>query len=90
MNTNELIERYARPEAGGPIVYFHRLIDGEIDHQGYITALHRDGTGEATLFDWLEGEPSAEINFTRAYLDQCVFYASDLDMRSATAREAQK
>ena len=81
----ELIINYARKKNEGdtPIIFFLSWEDGKVANQGYIIELCKDGTGIAQLFDWFMGEKSDTLVFTKAYLDTCTFYMTDMAMRSA-------
>jgi hypothetical protein len=77
-----------KPRKNGetPIAFFHYWEDGEICYQGYITRLEKDYSGTCLLFDWLLGEEGEPISVNRAFFDDCTFYDSDYQMRSAYAR----
>ena len=73
---------------GSPILFFHSLSDlGEIEYQGFLVELKRDGTGRAQLFDWMLGQLSDEgLYFTKAFLESCRFYTTDREMREACSQ----
>ena len=79
------VQKYRRAtSARTPILFFHSWRDGNLRYQGYIFRLSPDGTGRAQLFEWGMGEPSDEITFTRAFLEECTFYSTDSEMRAAS------
>lgn len=85
-NIDELIAKHHRKgnKAKTPILFFHSWNeDGTLNHQGYIYLLNKDGTGMAQLFSWLFGEEADVTTFTKAYLEKCTFYTSDVEMNSA-------
>lgn len=70
-------------EAG---LFFHWCDHGEIEHQGHLLALTKNGYGRAQLFEWFWGEPSQVIEVTPEYLSACVFYTTCDAMNQAYAR----
>ena len=71
-------------KAGSPILFFHSFnAEGHVEYQGYLLSLNSDGTGKAQLFEWFMGEPSSKTVFTRAFLEQCVFYTTNEAMNAA-------
>jgi hypothetical protein len=83
---DDFIKAYRRAESNTPILYFHAWQALEIQYQGFLTALHADGTGKAQLFEWITGDHSAVIYTTKAFLERCTFYDSDISMRRAYRR----
>lgn len=84
--TDELIAKHHRKanKDKTPILFFHSWnSEGEMEYQGYIYRLNRDGTGMAQLFEWTMGNPSEHMAFTKAFLERCTFYTSDYEMNAA-------
>ena len=70
-----------RKYGDSPIAFFHYMEDGKIKYQGHIAALNKDRSGICQLYDWFTGGNSDEINVTRAFFDDCIFFDSDYGMR---------
>jgi len=70
-------------EYGEPIKFFHYIKDGVLQYQGFIDEVRKGGGGSAILFDFVMGDMSARINFTKDFLKDCILYDSDYDMNMA-------
>ena len=82
---DNFVPKYKRTtKARTPILFFHSWRAGRLVYQGYVFRLNADGSGNAQLFEWFMGEPSDEITFTRAFLEECTFYSTDQEMRAAS------
>jgi hypothetical protein len=85
---DDFIRTYARTAEGDPptpILFFHSWRNGQIKYQGFLHTLRPDGTGTAQLFEWVMGEESDTMAFTKAFLAECTFYSTDQEMRDAGA-----
>jgi hypothetical protein len=83
---NDLIAKHHRKgsKAKTPILFFHSWdSEGHLEYQGYIYLLNKDGTGMAQLFSWMFGDESDVMAFTKAFLEKCTFYTSDVEMNAA-------
>jgi hypothetical protein len=82
---DDFIARHARDtKATTPILFFLTHDDeGRTHWQGFIYCLRKDGTGRARLFEWFMGSESDDIAFTKAFLSECTFYTSDMQMKLA-------
>lgn len=66
-----------------PLFYFHYMPNGKVKYQGYVSKLTKDGCGVATLFSFLSGYETDTFTFTKMFLNKCVIYASNYEMRIA-------
>lgn len=66
-----------------PILFFHSWLDGEIEYQGYLFLLRKNGTGRAQLFEWFFGDESRETDVTPSFLSRCTFYDSNAAFKAA-------
>jgi len=87
-NIDALIsKRHRCTKAESPILFFHSWnASGKIEYQGYIYYLKKDGTGMAQLFEWWMGYKGDTMAFTKAFLERCTFYDTDIEMNAAYAK----
>ena len=61
-------------------ICFLRIKDNEIQNQGLIQELNKDG-GNGFYFDFLMGEESDSFAFSSIFTDSCIFFNTDYEMR---------
>lgn len=61
-------------------ICFLRIKDNEIQNQGLIKELNKDG-GNGFYFDFLMGDESDSFAFSSIFVDSCIFFINDYEMR---------
>ena len=86
MVNQDFINQHKRTtKSTSPILFFHTFLNDErdIEYQGYIFRLDKNGCGKAMLFEWCFGQADVEMGFTKSFLNRCHFYDNSHSMIKA-------
>lgn len=63
--------------------YFVKIINGEIVYQGFFEKITQDSI-DGYFFEWATGTKSTDFNAVSSFLDDCILFNSDYEMRLFT------
>ena len=72
--------------------YFLRIENGVVQNQGYLEKINIKAKDQVKghFYSWWDGGENSDVYATIDFLDDCILFSSDYDMRSCTESKCKK